>query len=394
LSSIPSHPAATPSTPPQADDFFAAPNYSAWVRGTLRAAGQHPDPAILYGSSISEPTDELVAVVREAFAARLTSRYISVFSDGNRYVTQAICARYGVKPEQVITTTGVTSALSMILKALLSFGDQVLVEQPGFDLLSTLAREAGAVVTPLPRRAPDFRIDLGDLTKLLTDRTRMILISNLHNPSGALLSASDIRAIAAAAAKVGAVVVVDDVYADFGRPEAPSPAALLAPNVISANSLTKVFGLHSLKCGWMIGAPELLDRIQNEFSEGDFSISKLSHAVAAHVLESSSIFDNRWHNILAATRPVLEEYGKAMIADGLIAGAVPKYGCMYFPQVLQTRDTLRLARGLWEQHGILVAPGEFFGMPGHIRIGCGGTADELNTGLARLHKALRDQRAH
>jgi aspartate/methionine/tyrosine aminotransferase len=282
----------------------------------------------------------------------------------------------------------------MILKALLSFGDQVLVEQPGFDLLSTLAREAGAVVTPLPRRAPDFRIDLGDLTKLLTDRTRMILISNLHNPSGALLSASDIRAIAAAAAKVGAVVVVDDVYADFGRPEAPSPAALLAPNVISANSLTKVFGLHSLKCGWMIGAPELLDRIQNEFSEGDFSISKLSHAVAAHVLESSSIFDNRWHNILAATRPVLEEYGKAMIADGLIAGAVPKYGCMYFPQVLQTRDTLRLARGLWEQHGILVAPGEFFGMPGHIRIGCGGTADELNTGLARLHKALRDQRAH
>lgn len=376
----------------QADDFFSAPNYSAWVRGTLRAAAKHPDPAILYGSSISEPTDELVAMVREAFDGRLTSRYISVFSDGNRYVTQAICSRYGVKPDQVITTTGVTSALSMILKALVTFGDHVLVEQPGFDLLSTLAREAGASVDPLPRKAPDFKIDVADLVKRLTSRTRLILITNLHNPSGALLTEAEIRAIADAAAKVGAIVVIDDVYADFARP--PSAAALIAPNVLSANSLTKVFGLHALKCGWIIGAPHLLDRVRNEYSEGDFGISKLSHAIAAHVLESPTLFDSRWQHILDATRPVLEQHTRAMIADGLIEGALPAYGCMYFPRVPNTPDTLGLARRLWEGHGILVAPGEFFGLPGHIRIGFGGTAEELDAGLSRLHSALRAARTN
>ncbi len=183
--------------------------------------------------------------------------------------------------------------------------------------------------------------------------------------------------------------MVDEVYADFARPQAPSPAALLAPNIISVNSLTKVFGLHALKCGWIIASPDLLERIQSEFSEGDFGISKLSHAVAAHVLESSALFDSRWRGILRDNIPVLDKHARAMIADGLIAGDPPPQGCMYFPRVTGTKDTLSLARTLWQQHGILVAPGEFFGLPGHIRIGYGNGTAELDRGLTRLHHALR-----
>ncbi len=112
------------------------------MRGSIRATAAHTKPAILYGSSIQEPTDELVRLVREAFSKNLTSRYISVFSDGNRYVADAICKRYGVKPETVITTTGVTSALQMILRSLSGPDDHVLIEQPGFDLLGAIARRA------------------------------------------------------------------------------------------------------------------------------------------------------------------------------------------------------------------------------------------------------------
>ena len=110
------------------EEFFAARTYSGWVRGSLRAVAARRDAAILFGSSISEPTDELIHVVRSAFSPRLTSRYISVFSDGNRYVVDAICARYGVKPENVVTSTGVTGALSMLVKAFVAAGDRVLVE--------------------------------------------------------------------------------------------------------------------------------------------------------------------------------------------------------------------------------------------------------------------------
>jgi len=393
LTLIGSDAAAAKRAPDRTEDFFTAPNYSAWVRGTIRAAKSRAEPAVLYTSSIGEPTAELMQMVREAFSARLTSRYISVFSDGNRFVADAICARYGVKPEEVVTTTGVTSALTMLFKALVGAGDQVLIEQPGFDLLSSLAREGGAAVVGLPRRAPDFKIDRTVLAERLTPRTRVVVITNLHNPSGAHLLPDEIRAIASLVADVGAILVVDEVYADFMRPQFPAPSATLAPNIVSANSLTKVFGLHALKCGWMIGEPELLGRIQKYSAEGDVGISKLAHAVAAHVLESASVFDNHWRDILEAGRPVIEKHARAMIGDGLIEGALPEFGCMYFPKVLQTRDTLGLARTLWERYGVLVAPGEYFGMPGHIRIGFGYDDAALGEGLTRLHNGLRALRS-
>jgi hypothetical protein len=385
-------PAAAKSALNHAADFFSASGYSAWVRGTIRATQDYPDPAILYGSSISEPTDELVRHVREAFSESLTSRYISVFSDGNRYVASAICARYGVKPEELITTTGVTSALSMIVRALTRPGDQVLVEQPGFDLLTSIVRDSGASVEYLQRWQPDFKVDLNALARRLTKSTRLAIITNLHNPSGMHLTPDEIQAIAKVLANVGAVLVVDEVYADFMRPRYCAPAATLAPNIVSTNSLTKVFGLHALKCGWMIGAPELLERIQSESSDGDLGISKLSHAVAAHVMESAAAFDARWQKILVATRPVMNRHIRAMTTEGLVAGDLPEFGCMYFPKIVGVTDTLGLARALWRQHGILVAPGEYFAMPGHVRIGFGGDEIELDKGMTRLHRALRERR--
>ena len=377
---------------PDDEDFFATPTYSGWVRGTIRAAEANPDSAILFSSSISEPTDELATLMRDAFSHSVTSRYTSVFSDGNKYVTGAICSRYSVRPEQVLTTTGVTSALSMIAKAVVRPGDRVAIETPGFDLLSIIAREAGAQVDLFERIGPHFRIDAEKLAGRLDARTRLVILTNLHNPSGAELRPEEIDAVAKEASRVGAILVVDEVYADFMRPKFTAPAAVLAPNIISVNSLTKVFGLHALKCGWMIGAPELLEKIQRFAPDGDFGISKLSHAIAAHVLESSRLFDQRWQKILDHTGPILKSHVEAMTTDGLISGNIPEYGCMYFPEVIGHPNTLALTRSLWENHRILVAPGEYFGLKGHLRVGFGNDADELDEGLARLHRALLELR--
>jgi aspartate/methionine/tyrosine aminotransferase len=359
----------------------------------MRAAASRRDASILFGSSISEPTDELIHVVRSAFSPRLTSRYISVFSDGNRYVVDAICARYGVKPESVVTSTGVTGALSMIVKALVAPGDQVLVERPGFDLLALIAQDAGANVEYVERQPPQFKFDLDKIRQRISATTRLMIITNLHNPTGSLLEPEEIRAIGAELARVNAVLVVDEVFADFARAELAAPAATYGENIISANSVTKVFGLHALKCGWLIAAPALVGRLQDDSTERYSGISKLSHAVAAHVLESADRFDARWKAILEASRPVLQHYAQIMKTDELLEGAIPDYGCMYFPRVLGVRDTLELARWLWHRHGILVAPGEYFGSAGSIRIGFGNSATELENGLSRLHRALKAWRS-
>jgi aspartate/methionine/tyrosine aminotransferase len=233
---------------------------------------------------------------------------------------------------------------------------------------------------------------LKKLASQLSAKTCAVVITNLHNPTGAQLLPAEIAAVAHMVGSVGAVLVVDEVYGDFMRPQFAAPSALLAPNILSVNSLTKVFGLHALKCGWMIGEPDLLARVQRDTPDGDPGISKLAHAVAAHVLETAQLFDLRWQTILKNSRPVLSAHVDAMFANGLLEGEVPEFGCMYFPKIVGHQDTRALAQLLWERHRILIAPGEYFGMKGHMRIGFGGDKAELDEGLTRLHRALLELR--
>ena len=118
-----------PFSPPFAgsDDFFDAASYSDWVRGTMQAMAGRPDAVSLFDSTISEPTEKLVSLIHDAVSPRMTSRYVSVFVGGNRFVVDAVCARYGEDPSRLMLTTGVTSALRMIFQALVPRGHRVLI---------------------------------------------------------------------------------------------------------------------------------------------------------------------------------------------------------------------------------------------------------------------------
>lgn len=372
----------------EGDTLFNAPSYADWVRGAMRVKRARPDVSLLFESTIAEPTQLLVDKVREAFSQDLTSRYVSVFADGNRFAIDAVAERYGLDPEQIIATTGCTGAMALALKALVSPGDHVLVEQPGFDLLTRLATEAGATVGAVVRNGPNYSLDFDHLRTQLTDRTRAVIITNLHNPSGAWMDPVEVAAAARIVDEVGAVLIVDEIYADFAAAEAAPPAARLGPNIISVSSLTKVFGLFALKFGWLAADPALIARLRLAAPDGDMGVSKLSHAVAAHVLESPAPFEAHWQSVLAATRPVVARHLAALFDDGLLAGGLPRYGCMVFPRVIGVDDTRALARRLLEDFDVLVAPGEFFDAPGHIRIGFGADPVAIDKGMLRLRAAL------
>lgn len=369
--------------------LFDAASYADWGRAVVRMREAGADVAMLWDSTIAEPTDALVEVVRAAFSPTVTSRYVSVFADGNRYAIEALCRRYGLSPSQIVTATGATGALGMVLKALVTPGDHVLVETPGFDILARQARAAGAVVEDLVRPAPDYSIDLDALAAKLRPRTRAVLVTNLHNPTGARLEPAEIAAAANIAARVGAVLVVDEVYAEFAADTGAPPAGTLAPNIISVSSLTKVFGLFSLKFGWLAGDADLVARLRLSAPDGDMGVSKLSHAVAAHVLESPAPFEAHWRAVLAATRPVVERHLAALVGDGLLSGDLPPYGCMCFPRVVGVDDTRALGQRLLDDFGVLVAPGEYFGAPGHIRIGFGADPAAIDEGMIRLRTGLK-----
>jgi hypothetical protein len=366
----------------------AADSYSRWIRTAMKTTENWSEAAVLFDSTMREPTDLLMDVVRDAFAGGVTDRYQSVFAEGNRFVVGHIAARYGVAPEQVIGTTGATSALALVLKALVAPGDNVIIERPRFDLLPMLARDAGATVTDLPRRAPDYQVDAAELEALIRPDTRLVILTQLHNPTGAALGAEALKTLAALARKTGVPILVDEVYADFL--DGGVYAATAAPEFISVGSLTKVQGLFALKCGWAVASPQMTAKINAATPQGDYGVSKLAHAVAALVLESREAFDAHWRRLLADARPVVAEHVGRMLGDGLLEGDLPAQGCMYFPRVVGVDDTRALADWLWRKHRIVVPAGEFFGQPGHVRIGFGsGQPEALDRGLSRLGKALK-----
>jgi len=353
----------------------------------MKAAAASPDAAVLFDSTIREPTELLAGVVRRAFQDGVTDRYESVFAEGNRFVVGAVARRYGVDPAQVISATGATSALGMILKALVGPGDDVLIEHPCFDLLPALARDAGATVSELPRRAPDYAVVPAEVAARIRPNTRLIVLTQLHNPSGAVLDEATLKGLAEVSSRSGVPILVDEVYADFVD---QGSAVRFGPEFISVGSLTKVHGLFALKCGWAVAAPEIIARVHAANPQGDLGVSKLTHAIAALVLEDPAPFEAHWRQVMASARPVVQAQVSAMTQDGLLEGALPSVGCMYFPKVVGVSDTRALAEWLWTEHGVVVAAGEFFGQPGHVRIGFGGGRPEaLDRGLTRFRAGLK-----
>jgi aspartate/methionine/tyrosine aminotransferase len=113
---------------------------------------------------------------------------------------------------------------------------------------------------------------------------------------------------------------------------------------------------------------------------------------SALVLDQLAEYESHWRSVLARNRPLLLETVSQLQSEGLIAGAVPEYGCMYFPRLTHVSDTRRFASWMWDRSRLGLAPGEFFGAPGHIRVGYGQSHQELAEGLALLVAGLREYR--
>ena len=181
---------------------------------------------------------------------------------GYQPLVEAIARRYGVRPEQVATANGAAGANFQAFAAVLEPGDEVLMERPGYDPLIGAARLLGASIVRFERRFDDgFALDPDEVARALTPRTRLVIITSPHNPTGALADRAALEAIGRLARKAGAYVLVDEVYLDAADP-ALQPAALLGYLFISTSSLTKSYGLSSRRCGWSLSSPAVARRIR------------------------------------------------------------------------------------------------------------------------------------
>ncbi|MFC3051522.1 pyridoxal phosphate-dependent aminotransferase [Kordiimonas pumila] len=369
--------------------------YSQWLRAMMkRSEEKGGDVKYLFSSSVEEPAELLYKIIAEAFSGEVTDRYVSTFvQHGNPYFLEQIAERYGVKTDNVLSTTGAISALSLLCRTFLLAGDHVLVENPGFDLFCDIATDQKAVVDFFDREGGPFTIDPGKLESKIRSDTKFVILSNLHNPSGMMLDKAVLEQLAGIAEKHKLMFIFDEVYAGYaGADKWPGPACWFSPYFISVGSLTKIYGLSGLKCGWIVANEEIVGAVRAYSLQFEFGVSKLTHAVGALLLEQQDTFDDFWQSALARSRPVLERHYAALLEEGLVSGELPEFGCILFPKLTGISGTLAFGEWLFEKHHIVVVPGELFGLAGHVRIGWALPPEELDSVFIRLRMALREYR--
>jgi aspartate/methionine/tyrosine aminotransferase len=304
--------------------------------------------------------------------------------EGYRPLVEAIARRYGVSPEMVATAPGTSGANFLAFVARVRPGDEVLIEEPGYDPLMGAATVLGARVTRFERRFEDgYRLDPDAVRRALTPRTRLVVVTSLHNPSGVLASDDDLDEVGRVADRVGAKVLVDEVYLD-SAPGARRPAAARAPVFITTSSLTKCYGLSGLRCGWVIASPDVAEQVRRARDvvdgSGAFAAERLSVLAFTHLDRLAE----RARTILDANRRLLLDF---LGSRPEFAFVPPAGGTVVFPRLLGADATPFVDR-LVRDFDTGIVPGAFFQSPSHMRIGFGGKPEALEEGLRRIGQAL------
>src|SRR5947207_1070386 len=223
---------------------------------------------------------------------------------------QRLAKHCGVPESFVVPAIGTSLANHLALAAIAEPSDEILVEEPTYELITSTAEFLGLRVRAFPRRFENsFAIDPADVRKRITSQTRAIVLCNLHNPSSMLTEEDTLRELATIARQNGVRILVDEVYLDAAFDLAPRSAFHLAPDVfVITSSLTKAYGLSGLRCGWVVADQETAERV--------WHINDLFASVPAHPAELLSIiaFDNlgrireRARGILDRNRPLLKAF--------------------------------------------------------------------------------------
>lgn len=318
-------------------------------------------------------------------------------SDGYGYepLKERIARHYGIEPKCVVTANGTSMANHLAMAAVIDTGDEVLIEQPAYGPLLDVANYLGALVTRIARSSTSgFAVDADNIENAITSATRLIVLSNLHNPSGALVPVQTLHALAEIAVRARAHVLVDEVYLEMVFHQRPPFAFPIGQSLESENpfivtsSLTKTYGLSGLRCGWILTEPEIAKRI--------WRLNDLFGVNAPYPAEQLSVvafdhlekFRERARTLLGRNRALLDSF---LDSRNDLECFRPPAGTVVFPRLTRgnPEEFMQLLR---EKYETSVVPGKFFDMPDHFRIGIGGDADNLRAGLERLGWALDELR--
>jgi aspartate/methionine/tyrosine aminotransferase len=307
-------------------------------------------------------------------------------SYGYRPLQAAIAAHHGVDPDCVVQASGTSMANHLAMSAILEPGDEVLIEQPVYGPILDVALYLGADVKRFHRTEESgFAVDPVAVGRALSPRTRLIVLTNLHNPSSVLTTETTLREIGDLARSVGALVLVDEVYLDAVYENTPRTSFHLGPEFVVTSSLTKIYGVSGIRCGWILARPDLAWKIRR--LEDIFSATPVHPAeiLGVAAFERLHYLRDRARRVVERDRTVLRAW--LAESDGRVAAPHTEWGTTSFVRLCGATDD-SLPDRLRAEYETSVVPGGFFEMPGRIRIGMGVDSEIFAEGLRRIAQCV------
>lgn len=319
-----------------------------------------------------------------------------VFQDsetlGGSTLRRAIADRWaGGDVARVMATHGSSEANFLLMHALLEPGDEVVVLDPCYPQLYTVAEVRGCRLRKWPLRFEErFVPSLEEARKVITEQTRMVVVNFPHNPTGASVDLAGQEELVRIVSRVGAYLVWDNAFAEltYDAPQLPD-VNLLYERGISMGTLSKSYGLPGLRVGWCLAPPEVLARMIRLRDYLTLHLSPLVELIACKAIENA--------DRLVALRLAQARQNLATLAGwverhrGLVDWVPPRGGVSTFLRLKGALDVDNLCRRLAEAHSVLLVPGSCFGYPQHVRLGFGCRTDHLEEGLYRLSVLLKSE---
>ena len=351
------------------------------VRYNLSESGVHP-------LSIHE----LLKLAGASPAPLLDVRLGYSQSNGTDLLRGRIAALYdGVAPEQILVTTGSAEANFVVCWRLVEPGDKVAVMLPNYLQTWGLAQNFGALVRGFTLRAEAaWEPSPDEVRSAIAPGTKLVVVTNPHNPTGHVLSTEMRQAIVSRAAEVGAWLLADEVYQGAERDGATTPSFWGSyERVIVVNGLSKAYGLPGLRIGWVVAQPGFSNEAWARHDYTTIGPAGASDHLAAVALEPRVREQvlARTRGILRSNYPAIEQWLKRF--GDTFSWHPPQAGAICLVRYRQAISALDLVEKMRAEHDVLLVPGDHFGLPNHIRFGFGEELHHFREALAETERGLK-----
>lgn len=317
-----------------------------------------------------------------------------VFNDsetlGGLGLRKAVANRYGNGDlNRVIATHGSSEAIFLIMTALLRSGDEVVVLDPCYQQLYSIAEVIGCKLKSWPLRFSNgFAPDVEEAKRLITSRTKMIVVNFPHNPTGASLTLEQQTELVEAAARVDAYLVWDAAFAELTYDGAPLPAPIQYTRSITMGTLSKAFGLPGLRVGWCLASADVLARFVLLRDYTNLHLSPLIELIAQRAIEQAPVLVGKRLQQARVNREFLAAWCEEH--RDFVEWVPPRGGVCSFVRLRRIKDVEEFCRRLAHSYSVLLVPGSCFKHPSHVRLGFGDATARVREGLWRLSMALKN----